>query len=49
MQALTPKNEIEVDVQLITITIDLTAKNYNDGNAYDASITYDKKYIIGKF
>lgn len=44
MQALTPKNEIEVDVQLITITIDLTAKNYNDGNAYDASITYDKKY-----
>ena len=44
MQALTPKNEIEYDVQLITITIDLTAKNYDDGNAYDASITYDKKY-----
>ena len=44
MQALTPKNEIEYDVQLITITIDLTAKEYDDGNAYDASITYDKKY-----
>ena len=46
MQALTPKNEIEYDVQLITITIDLTAKLYDDGNAYDASITYDKKYEI---
>lgn len=44
MQALTPKNEIEYDIQLITITIDLTARNYDDGNAYDASITYDKKY-----
>ena len=44
MQALTPKNEIEYDVQLITITIDLVAKEYDDGNAYDASITYDKKY-----
>ena len=29
---------------MITITIDLTARNYDDGNAYDASITYDKKY-----
>ena len=44
MQAKTPVNEIEFDVQLITITIDLTARNYDDGNAYDASITYDKKY-----
>lgn len=44
MQAKTPKNEIEFDVQLITITIDLTARDYDDGNSYDASITYDKKY-----
>lgn len=44
MQAKTPINDIEFDVQLITITIDLTARNYDDGNAYDASITYDKKY-----
>lgn len=44
MQALTPKNDIEFDVQLITISIDLVAKNYDDGNSYDASITYDKKY-----
>ena len=44
MQARTPVNEIEYEVQLITITIDLVARNYDDGNAYDASITYDKKY-----
>lgn len=46
LQAKTPKNEIEYDVQLITITIDLVAKNYNDGDSYDASITYDKKYEL---
>ena len=44
LQAKTPINEIEYDVQLITITIDLVARNYDDGNSYDASITYDKKY-----
>ena len=44
LQALTPKNEIEYDVQLITITIDINARNYDDGNSYDASITYDRKY-----
>ncbi len=44
LQALTPINEIEYDVQLITITIDITARNYDDDDAYDASITYDKKY-----
>ena len=44
MQAKTPINEIEYDVQLITITIDIVARSYDDGNAYDASITYDKKY-----
>lgn len=44
MQALTPINEIESEVQLITISIDLSASSYNDGNYYDASITYDKKY-----
>ena len=44
LQALTPKNEIEYDVSLINITIDISAKNYDDQNAYDASITYSKKY-----
>ena len=44
LQALVPKNEIEYDVQLITITIDLTARTYTDAASYDASITYGKKY-----
>lgn len=44
LQALTPKNEIEYNVDLITITIDLNARNYSDADSYDASITYDKKY-----
>ena len=44
MQALVPINDIEYTVNLVTITIDLIAKNYDDGDAYDASISYDKKY-----
>lgn len=44
LQAMVPKNEIEYDVQLITITIDLTARIYTDAASYDASITYGKKY-----
>ena len=44
LQAMTPINEIEYDVQLVTITIDINASNYEDGDFYDASITYGKKY-----
>jgi hypothetical protein len=44
LQALTPKNEIEYNVNLVTITVTLDAKNYGDGNSYDASITYGRKY-----
>ncbi|MDD3453846.1 MAG: hypothetical protein PHN42_06210, partial [Bacilli bacterium] len=44
LQALIPINEIEYDIKLITITIDLTARTYSDDPAYDASITYGKKY-----
>lgn len=44
LQAETPKNAIETEDQLITITINLEAKAYDDGNAYDASITYGRKY-----
>lgn len=44
LEALVPKNEIEYDIQLITITIELEAKSYDDGDCYDASITYNKKY-----
>ena len=44
LHAITPKNEIESDLQLVTITVNITAKDFDDGNYYDASITYDKKY-----
>lgn len=46
LQTLTPKNEIEYDEQLVNITINLNAQEYNDAAAYDASITYDKKYEL---
>lgn len=44
LQVLTPINEIEYKAQLVTITVNLSASNYQDGDAYDASITYDKRY-----
>ena len=44
LHAITPKNEIESELQLITITVNITAKDFDDGDYYDASITYDKKY-----
>lgn len=44
LQAMTPINEIEYDVQLVTITIDINASSYEDGDFYDASITYGEKY-----
>lgn len=37
-------NEIESTFNYVTITVNIVARNYNDGNSYDASITYDKKY-----
>lgn len=44
MQAKQKSNEIEYDVSLITITIDISAKTFIDQTAYDASITYGRKY-----
>ncbi len=44
LQSAEPLNEIENVYQLVTITVNLVAKNYDDGNSYDASITYDKQY-----
>lgn len=44
LQAMTPINEIEYQVDLITVTININARSYDDGDAYDASITYSKKY-----
>lgn len=44
LHAITPVNEIESEIQLVTITVNITAKDFDDGDYYDASITYDKKY-----
>lgn len=44
LQAATPINEIDYKIQLITISVDIMAKKYNDADSYDASITYDKRY-----
>lgn len=44
LEATIPVNEIEDEVMLVTITVNLTAATYDDGNSYDATITYDKKY-----
>ena len=46
LQALVPINPIEHEVQYITITVEMEARNYDDGNSYDAAITYDKKYDL---
>ncbi len=44
MQAAVPRNEIEYDITIVTITIDLHSKVFDYDDAYDASITYGKKY-----
>lgn len=44
LQAMVPRNEIEYDVSLIVITIEIDSRIYSDEDAYDASITYGKKY-----
>ncbi|MBQ6539094.1 MAG: hypothetical protein IJL76_02325 [Bacilli bacterium] len=44
LQALTPRNAIEFNEQLVTITINLDAIEFDMDDAYDASITYGKKY-----
>lgn len=44
MRALTRRNEIEYSAETFTITIDISSAVPPDGNNYDASLTYDKKY-----
>ena len=44
LQALTPRNPIEFDEHIVTITINLDAVEFDMDDAYDASITYGKKY-----
>ena len=46
LQALEPISPIEYEVKYITVTVEMEAKNYDDGNSYDAAITYDKKYDL---
>lgn len=46
LQALEPISPIEYEIKYITITVEMEAKNYDDGNSYDAAITYDKKYDL---
>lgn len=46
LQVSTPINEIESKVELVTVTVYLTASNFQDEAAYDASISYDKKYEL---
>ena len=44
MQAAVPRNQIEYDISIVTITIDLYSRVYEYDDAYDASITYGRKY-----
>lgn len=44
LESQEPINDIESKYQYVTITVNIVARNYTDGNSYDASITYDKKY-----
>lgn len=44
MQAAVPRNQIEDEISIITITIDLHSRVFEYDDAYDASITYGKKY-----
>lgn len=46
LEASTPKNGYEVDVKLVTIKINIEAITYSDGDKYDASISYGKKYSM---
>ena len=44
LMSATPLNEIEYEYNYVTITVNIVTRNYDNGNEYDASITYDKKY-----
>ena len=46
LEAETPKNGYEVETHYVTIRINIEAITYSDGNHYDASITYGKKYSM---
>lgn len=46
LQALIPKDEVEDTIKLVTITVKMHSVEIVDGDAYDASITYSKKYDL---
>ncbi len=46
LQALVPKDEVEYESKLVTITVTINSVEILDGDAYDASITYSKKYDL---
>ena len=44
MQSAVPTSEIDFRIQLVTITVTIEARKFTDADAYDAAITYDKRY-----
>ena len=44
MQSAVPTSAIDYRIQLVTITINIDARLFTDADAYDAAITYDKRY-----
>lgn len=44
MEAAERISAIEYKYSYVSIVVNMVARNYDDGNSYDASITYDKKY-----
>ena len=44
VQASIPRNAVEDEIKFINITVHMKARDFGDGDSYDASITYDKKY-----
>ena len=46
LEATSPKNGYEVEINYVTIKINIEAITYSDGDHYDASITYGKKYSM---
>ncbi len=46
LEVSTPINEIESKVEIVVITVYIKATNIQDEDAYDASISYDKRYEL---
>ena len=44
LQSAVPTSAIDYRIQLVTITVNIDARLYTDADAYDAAITYDRRY-----